>query len=57
MTTDDYDIIQAMRRFGGSFVRALAEAAQAADDVNFAKLKATWPEYWKKYADLARPKS
>jgi hypothetical protein len=47
----DHDrlVIQAMARFGGSFVQALAAAASAADAQNLAKIKATWPEYWAKY--------
>ncbi len=53
MPTDeiaDRQVIAAMRRFGGSFVKALAEAATAADPINLAKIKAAWPDYWARYA-------
>ena len=43
---DDYAIVQAMARFGGSFARALADAAHKADPENLAKLKAAFPELW-----------
>ena len=43
---------RAMRKFGGSFVRALAEAWLHADEENFAKIEATWPEYIAKYKAL-----
>lgn len=41
----------AMKRFGGSFVGALGVALAHADHENAAKIKATWPDYWTKYAD------
>jgi hypothetical protein len=48
----DYEIVQAMERFGGSFVRALAAACHCADPVNFAKIRAAFPDLWKKYAEM-----
>ncbi len=50
----DHQIISAMRRFGGSFARALAEAWSMGDDDNRARIKATWPDLWEEYADLAK---
>jgi hypothetical protein len=50
----DYAIVCAMERFGGSFVQALGLACRLADPVNFAKIKATWPEYWAEYAEVAK---
>ena len=50
--TDD-QIVHTMVLFGGSFVRALANAYRCGDPVNQARIKATWPEYWREYADLA----
>ena len=38
-----------MRRFGGSFVRNLAELVAVADPENVARLLAAFPEYFKKY--------
>ena len=45
----DYWTIEAMAKYGGSFVKALAEAARRADPQNLAKIKATWVEYWAEY--------
>jgi hypothetical protein len=48
----DYEIVQTMEQRGGSFVRALAAACHCADPVNFAKIKATWPDYFEEYAEM-----
>ena len=45
----DYWTIEAMAKYGGSFVKALAEAARRADPQNLAKIKSTWIEYWAEY--------
>ncbi len=45
----DYWTIQAMIKFGGSFVENLGRAAQHADPKNLEKIKKTWPKYWKHY--------
>lgn len=52
----DYSVIDAMENFGGSFVQALAVCFRRADRDNFAKLKITFPDYWKQYSDLAAKK-
>lgn len=57
MTHTDYQTINAMRWYGGSFVRALAETAFCADPANLERLKAAFPEYWAKYAAMAKPKA
>jgi hypothetical protein len=54
MRSHDIYVIQAMQRLGGSFVKALAEAALHADPENLEKLKAAFPEMWTKYAELHR---
>ncbi|HRJ06902.1 MAG TPA: hypothetical protein PK911_05145 [Candidatus Saccharibacteria bacterium] len=54
MSAEDVKVIQAMIRFGGSFVKALGHAAFAADPENLQKIKDTWPEYWEKYTDMAK---
>lgn len=51
--TTDIQIIEAMSRYGGSFVKALAEAWRRADPVNRNLIKDTWPEYWERYTKLA----
>jgi hypothetical protein len=50
----DVEVIDAMRRYGGGFVKALAEAAARADDENLGRLKAAWPEYWERYSEMAK---
>jgi hypothetical protein len=47
----DYDIVNAMARFGGSFVRNLAAAYHSADPVNSLRLKAAFPDIWAEYAE------
>lgn len=54
MSAEDVKVIQAMIRFGGSFVKALGHAAFAADPENLQKIKDTWPEYWQRYTDMAK---
>ena len=51
---DDYAIVQAMARFGGSFAKALSDVAHKADPENLARLKAAFPELWTEYAEMAR---
>ncbi len=50
----DYAVMQAMIAIGGSFMRALGEAAMSADAINLAKLKTAFPEEWENYTELAR---
>jgi len=56
MSEADLNVINAMKKYGGSFVSHLGAAAQHADRQNLAKLKATFPEYWKQYAEMADQK-
>ncbi len=46
---DLYWTTEAMLKYGGSFVKALAELAVRADPTNLAKIKYTWSEYWEDY--------
>ena len=50
---DDLEILSAMLIYGGGFAKALAHAARLADSNNLEKIKATWPEYWTRYRELA----
>lgn len=52
MNEQDIKTIYNMNKFGGSFVKKLAELALLADDTNLKRIKAAWPEYWEKYASL-----
>jgi hypothetical protein len=56
MDDHDWEVIQTMKEFGGSFVRALAEAFLCADSNNVARLKAAFPDYWAQYEDFAAMK-
>lgn len=57
MTPKDPATITAMQEYGGSFVRALGIAASYADPDNLARLKAAFPEYWARYAEMAQPRT
>jgi len=48
-TEEDYRIVENMEKFGGSFVKALAQCFRHADSCNFEKLKSTFSEYWEQY--------
>lgn len=50
----EYWTIEAMAKYGGSFVKALAEAARRADPVNLRKIREAWPEYWSEYEETGR---
>jgi len=43
-----------MVKYGGGFVKSLAEAAMRADSDNLRRIKEAWPEYWEKYSALTR---
>lgn len=49
----EYDVHQTMKRHGGSFVQALAEAFIAADPRNHARLRLAFPEIWDDYRQKA----
>lgn len=49
MTTQDLRIIEAMSQYGGSFAKAIANAAKFADNDNYNKLKQAFPELWERY--------
>ncbi len=48
----DYQLFQAMARYGGSFARAIA-AADRADAKNMARLKAAFPELMEEFRQAA----
>ena len=50
----DWEVLESMQMRGGLFVRTLATLCHRADPENLAKIKATWPEYWAEYAEMAR---
>lgn len=50
---DKVYVAEAMRRYGGSFVVALASCVDHADHINLEKIKRAFPEYWQTYMDFA----
>ncbi len=52
LETEKYFVSLGMRKFGGSFVQCLGEALAHANPQNTRKIKETWPDYWKEYAEL-----
>lgn len=50
MNEQDYKVVENMEKYGGSFVKALAELARHADPINLAKIKFQWCEYWEDYS-------
>lgn len=49
MNDRDSWTVDAMEKYGGSFVKALGELARRADPVNLERIKKTWPGYWRDY--------
>lgn len=47
------DVAAAMERSGGSFVKALGQCIRHADPGNREVLKAAFPGYWQRYAEMA----
>lgn len=45
-------VLENMKRYGGSFVQALAECFYRADEINFVILKTAFPDIWDKYKNF-----
>ena len=56
MNEQDTHTVEMMAKYGGSFVKALAELCWRADPINLRKIKITWPEYWSRYEIMDAPK-
>ena len=54
VSEQDFLVIQAMKKYGGSFVRALAEAATKADEDNLRRMREAWPDYWFRYSAMSK---
>ena len=52
----DFEMAEAMTKYGGSFCQHLGSLWYHADPENRAKILATWPDYCAEYRDLARLK-
>lgn len=53
MNDSEQKVISAMRRYGGSFVAALAEAYIVADGNNRRLIRETWADYWTQYVEMS----
>ena len=53
MNNEDLEVIDAMKHYGGSFIQALARAAEVADSENLLNIKRAWPQEWAKYKMFA----
>ena len=49
MTDLEVRTVDAMLKSGGGFVKALSECFRRADDSNFRRLRAAFPDYWNQY--------
>ncbi len=52
MNEQEFEVVEKMAKFGGSFVQALAQCFYRADHQNFIKLKTTFSEYWEEYEKM-----
>ena len=50
----DDEMIEAMERYGGSFVKALAQCLWSADANNYQRLEQAFPEYFKEYRKMSK---
>jgi pyruvate/2-oxoacid:ferredoxin oxidoreductase beta subunit len=53
MNEEDIKIVEAMEKYGGSFVKALANACRHADHYNLGKLRITFSDYWNTYREMS----
>jgi len=51
---EDYKVVETMRQYGGSFIRAFAELYRLADLQNQRILREAFPKYWMEYAEMTR---
>ena len=49
----EWEVVQAMKHYGGGFVKALANAWFHADEDNQRRIREAWPEYWGEYDSMA----
>jgi len=54
MTDQEFEVVEAMFDYGGSFVQQLSICFHRADPFNFEKLKDAFPEYWEEYSEIAK---
>lgn len=47
-------VIENMQKYGGGFVKALAECYIRADIENYHRLREAFPEYWETYLNFGK---
>jgi len=52
VTEREHEVVAAMSRYGGSFVKGLAECFRTADPDNFNTLRTAFPDYWREYETM-----
>lgn len=52
MNEEDIKVVQAMEQYGGSFVKALAQACWHADQNNLKIIKNSFQVYWEEYTKM-----
>ena len=52
MNEKTHYVLLTMEKYGGAFVKALAEAFRRADPHNFRRLKEAFPELWERYTKM-----
>lgn len=57
MNDHDLEIVNAMKKYGGSFSKTIAQAALYADNINYCRLKAAFPELWDEYEQFTTKSS
>lgn len=50
----DIKTVEAMKKYGGGFVQALAVCFERADAENLMKLKVTFNDYWHQYLEMSK---
>lgn len=56
MSEQEYNTIETMEKYGGSFVKSLANCFRMADRNNFLKLKNAFSVYWEQYEQMSKKK-
>ena len=54
MNERDCWTVDAMEKYGGSFVQALGNLARHADPTNLEYIKTTWVNLWSQYEDIGK---
>lgn len=56
MNKEEFEVVETMAKYGGSFVKALAKCFHRADSNNFFRLKIAFCDYWEQYEKMSKNK-